>query len=71
MVVGLLPCAACQDEFVETFELPVVGGEVGGEPVEEIRVGGAVAEGAEVAGGGDETAAEVVEPEAVDEDAWC
>ena len=39
-VVGLLPCAACQDEFVETFELPVMGGEVGGEPVEEVRVGG-------------------------------
>jgi len=54
---------------VEAFETPAVVHEVGCEPVEEVRVGGRVAEAAEVAGGGGEALTEVLLPDAVDEDA--
>jgi hypothetical protein len=55
--------------FVQGFEAPVVADEFLSEEVEEFGVGRAFALETEIAGGIDEAAAEVMVPEAVDDDA--
>jgi hypothetical protein len=57
------------DGAEEAFDVPARGDEVAGEGVEEIRVGGERALIAEVIDGVDETAAEHLGPETVDDDA--
>ena len=57
------------DDAVELFDGPIFFDERGGEVVEEFGVGRGFALGAEVIEGGDEAFAEVVHPEAIDEDA--
>ena len=66
---GLLVGGGEEDAAVEFFERPAGGDEVDGEGIEEFGMGGQIAAEAEVAGGGDEAGAEVVHPDAVDEDA--
>ncbi|MFM1944029.1 MAG: hypothetical protein RI897_3011 [Verrucomicrobiota bacterium] len=68
-VTGLLEGVGCEDELLDVFDGPSVLDEFGGEPVEEFRVSGRDAVGAEVTGGGGDAGAEGVVPEAVDEDA--
>ncbi len=65
---GLLVGGAGEDEAVDGFDAPAFGDEAEGEPVEESGVGRGIGAEAEVAGGGDEAAAEVVVPDAVDHD---
>ena len=54
---------------MQRFQLPAALDELGGEPVEQLRMAGLFAEAAEVAGRAGEAAAEVVLPDAVDDDA--
>ena len=57
------------DLAVQAFDPPAAFDEIGGEPVEQFGVAGGFAVGAEVAGGADEASAEMVLPDAVDQDA--
>ncbi len=52
---------------MELLETPVVASEFRGEPIEQLGVRGSDTERAEVAGGGSQSAAEVVHPDAVDD----
>src|SRR6185295_13001212 len=64
------PGVAGEDEPVQFLERPVgVVDEPIGEPVQEFRVSGCGTHEAEVAGGADEADAEVLLPDAVDDDA--
>ena len=65
---GLAIGMAGDDETDHSAEVPV-GHEFGGEPVEEFRVGGGFALGAEVVGLGAEAGAEELTPEPVHDDA--
>ena len=56
-------------EPVEVLERPAVFDQLDGQPVEQFGVGRGFAVGAEVVGRGDDSAAEVVLPEPVDDDA--
>ena len=60
--------AAGHDQLVQPLELPAVLDQVGGEPVEQLRVRRPLALGAEIVGRGDNAPAEMVLPEAVDDD---
>src|SRR5690606_32851019 len=67
---GTLPPSAGSEDFtMEPLHRPAPLHELGREPVEQFGMAGAFAELAEVGGGGDEAAAEVVLPDPVDEDA--
>ncbi len=57
-----------EEGAVEPFDGPSVFHEVVGEPVEEFRVRGRAAEGAEIGGTGGEGFSEVVLPDAIDDD---
>ena len=54
------------DQPVNRLDAPAAGDELAGEPVEQLRVGGQIAHRAEIAGRGDEPAAEVAAPDPVD-----
>ena len=60
---------ARHDPLVERLEPPAVLDQLGGQPFEQLGVGRALALRAEVVGGGDDPAAEVVLPEPIDGDA--
>ena len=57
------------DQPVQPLQAPAAGHEFGGQPVEQFGMRGPVAERAEVGRRGDEPAAEVVHPDAVDQHA--
>ncbi len=66
---GLLAIGVAEeDEAVDGLEAPLVFEELVGEPVEEFGVGGSVAAEAKVARCGNDAGAEVMMPEAVDDD---
>lgn len=66
---GLLVGGAEEELAMEGFEAPTGVDELAGQPVEELGVGWWFGAGAEVGGGGDEGLAEVMHPDAIDEDA--
>src|SRR5258706_7127533 len=66
---GLLIGARCQDEAMQLLEAPTVAHEFAGQPVEQSRVGRALAFQAEIARGSHNSAAEMILPDPVYHDA--
>ena len=65
---GLLVGGRSHDEAVQPLDRPAVLDEIAGQPVEQVGVGRRLGAQAEVAGGLDQSAAEVVGPDPVDDD---
>lgn len=66
---GLLVGGGEENQFVQFFDAPAIGDELGGQPVEQFRMSGRLAAGAEIAWSRDNAAAEMMLPNAVDQDA--
>ncbi len=59
----------CDDEALHGFDIPLAGEEFGGEPIEQIFIGGRVTLGAEIFGGLHEADAKIHLPKMIDGDA--
>ena len=68
-LAGLAVSRRGDHELVDGLEAPAAGHEIAREPIEQLGMRGRVADDAEIAGRGDDAAAEMVLPEPIDDDA--